>query len=194
MLPSTTALRAFFAITATLFVVACTEQAAVVDKDLSSQLTITDVQIETSNLLVLNGGNVRTGREFPLTREKLAADLDEATTRIVTARNLHGPVKAILKINLTSITLVSPGQAWAVGGRSNIQGLVSLVSVNGTEIMAPTTLKAFSTEMRASGLIGALTSPDAGTDYKQTVEGFANNAVRKLFEDVTVGINGAIVN
>lgn len=194
MLPSTTTRRAFIAIAATFFVVACTEQVAVVDKKQSSQLTITDVQIDTSNLQVKKNGAVRTGRDFPLSKAKLAADLDAATTRIVKARNLHGPVKAILKITPTEVVLVSPGQAWAVGGRSNIQGLVSLVSVNGKEILAPTTLKAHSTERRATGLIGAMTSPDAATDYQQTVDGFANNAVRKLFEDVTVGMDGAIIN
>ena len=186
--------RAFLILAAGGLVAACSEQKAIVSRSIASQITITDVQLDMSNIPLNSKGNVRTGRQIVLTRERLGKDIDVLVTRAVAARDFNGPVKATLKIVPSSIMLVSPGQAWAVGGRSNIEGIVSLTSASGQQLLAPTTIKGFSETFRASGLIGAMTSPEADQDYQQTVNGFAQNAMRKLFEDVTIGVDGAVLD
>ena len=193
-MPQIPSRRAFLVLVAGGLVAACSEQKAIVSRDVVSQITITDVQVDMSNIPLNSKGNVRTGRQIVLTKERLGRDIDTLTTRAIAARGFNGPVKAKLKIVPTSIMLVSPGQAWAVGGRSNIEGLISLETANGQQLLAPTTIQGFSENMRGVGIVGAITSPEADVDYHQTVHGFSQNALRKLFENVTVGMDGAVLN
>lgn len=171
---------------------ACMEAKPIVDKSVSRQLTITDVVIDTSALPLRSGGIVRTGRDFALTPKQLQRDLDANITRVIKAREMNGPTKAILKVAVTKVRLTSPGQALAVGGFSYIEGLVSIRSLKGELLLEPTTVAGHSTDFRPGGLVGAIVTPEADKDYQATMLGFSNNATRLIFEGHVRGTGGAV--
>ncbi|MFT6022878.1 MAG: hypothetical protein ACI9PY_000989 [Ascidiaceihabitans sp.] len=181
--------RRIFSIFAVLALAACTQQAALVDQNVKSSIYIKSIVINAQTLQ-----KPITGRDLVKTRKQIGADVKAAVTRSVQARGLNGPSPATLHIALTKVQLVSPGQSWAIGGKGFIEGVVSVKSASGKDLIAPQTIKGFSEDVRLGGLIGALTAPTAELDYAQTVQGFANGAVRKIFEGGLVTISGDIVN
>lgn len=173
---------------------ACAEQIAIVDDDLKNRLTITDVMIDTSALQLNDAGYIRTGRETTLTPAQLAADLDAKITWALRAQRLNGATRAILTVAPRKVWLVSPGQAFALGGQSTIKGRVSLVAETGEVLLPPTEIAGISAQVRSGGLLGAVTTPRADEDYRQTVAGFADKAVSQLFQSGIVGLNGKLRN
>lgn len=172
-----------------LFVVACTQSDALVSQEQSSQIKITKLVVNADTL-----PSGITGRAISVSNDKIASDIFTALSRRIRAQGLSGDVSATLIVNLTKVALVSPGQTWMVGGKSQIHGVISIKSSGGQTILAPQSIKGFSDTLRAGGLIGAITAPSAGLDYKQTVEGFANEAVQKIFQGGTLALDGDLIN
>lgn len=186
--------RTFMALIAATALTACEEHTALIETTVSQNISIVDVQIHPGALPLKADGKVRTGREYALTEEEFNQQLDASLTRQIRARGLNGPTPAILKVTPTKLSLISPGQSFLVGGRSLIEGIVTLESTSGETLAGPLTVNGFTDELRAGGLLGAMTAPSAAEDYRRTLNGFANNVSRKLFENLTVGIGGNVIN
>lgn len=186
--------RSFLALASAALLAACEEHTALVDPTVSSNINVVDVQINPGSLPLKEDGTVRTGREYTLSETQFIQQLDAALTRQIQARGMNGGTKAVLSVTPTKLALVSPGQSFVVGGRSQIEGIVTLKTTQGETLVAPVTVKGFTDELRAGGLIGAMTTPSASEDYRRTLDGFANNVSRKLFENLTVGIGGTVIN
>ncbi|OBY25966.1 hypothetical protein [Leisingera sp. JC1] len=186
--------RSFLALASAALLAACEEHTALVDPTVSSNINVVDVQSNPGSLPLKEDGTVRTGREYTISETQFIQQLDAALTRQIQARGMNGGTKAVLSVTPTKLALVSPGQALVVGGRSQIEGIVTLKTTQGETLVAPVTIKGFTDELRAGGLIGAMTTPSASEDYRRTLDGFANNVSRKLFENLTVGIGGTVIN
>ena len=187
--------RSFLMITMAFALAACEEHTALVAPETASQIRITEIRVNTNALPRRSDGKIRTGREaIVLTPDQFASHLKNELNRQITTRALNGPTPAVLTVSPTRLALVSPGQSFLVGGRSLIEGVVSVKSTKGQVLLAPITINGFTDELRSGGLIGAASAPPAQEDYQRTLEGFANNVTRKLFENLTVGVGGTVLN
>jgi len=166
-----------------LFVVlsACA-QPVLVSEAQSRTLVVGEIDIDMSQFQGV------TGREFKLSPAQVEADVRQAL-RAVLAR--PGKANADLTLVLDRVRLVSPGQAFALGGQSVITGTLSVVArANNTAIVPPTEVSGISEQVRLGGVVGAVTSPSADKDYQQTLRGFAASVHKQLY-GVMPGADGA---
>ncbi|WP_299288642.1 hypothetical protein [uncultured Tateyamaria sp.] len=130
-----------------------------------------------------------TGREIAVPPAQVAADV-KAALEASLAR--PGPQTADLLIQLTSVQLTSRGSAAAFGGNSRMTAVLSVRdAATGDVLIAPTQITGFSEFVRVPGVIGAATSPSPESDYRQTVDGFAESVRNQLYGPVTGTASGA---
>ena len=166
------ALRIFAALSLFIFMAAC-EPVVLVDETRSQSLVVGSVDIDVSQFAGLKG------REFKLPPEQVAADIERELRAVLTR---SGAPNADLKLVVTDFRLVSPGQAFALGGQSSITGMLSVVDrATGAVIVPPTKVVGLSEQLRLGGVIGAVTSPAADKDYRQTLRGFAASIHQQLY-------------
>ncbi len=164
------------------FVLSACAQPVLVSEAQSRALVVGTIDIDMSRFQGV------TGREFKLSPAQVEADVRKAL-RAVLAR--PGNANADIKLVLDRVRLVSPGQAFAVGGQSSITGTLSVVGrANNTAIVPPTEVSGISEQVRLGGVIGAVTSPTADKDYQQTLRGFAASVHKQLY-GVMPGADGA---
>jgi len=173
-------------------VTGCTEEIAIVDPVTTALITITEVKVDGSGL-PLWAGVVDTGRDTILSREQIATDVQRSIEAAIAERGFSGAHEATLSIALTRVRLTSLGGAFALRGRSSIEGDVSLTASDGTELMPPQPVQGHSGRIRYGGLVAVALSPAPDTDYAQTVAGFADSVLRRIFDGGQVDLRGALV-
>ena len=173
--------RAFGALMLLLLVTGCA-QPVLVTEDRSQSLVIGQIDVDMSMFEGMKG------REFTVPPEQIAADI-AGELRAVLDR--PGAPNASLDLRVSTLRLVSPGQAFALGGQSQIQGVLTVVDdATGDAIVPATAVVGISEQIRLGGVIGAVTSPAADKDYRQTLRGFAASIHQQLY-GVKPGANGA---
>ena len=166
------AVRMFAALSLFILMAACAPT-VLVDESRSQSLVVGSIDIDTSQFAGLKG------REFQLPPEQVAADIERELRAVLTR---PGAANADIKLVVSNFRLVSPGQAFALGGQSAITGTLTVVDqATGAEIVPPTEVVGISEQLRLGGVIGAVTSPAADKDYRQTLRGFAASIHQQLY-------------
>ena len=157
-----------------LALAACTQ--TIMPTETAEGVSIRNVSVSTSEL-----GQMSV-RGLPISRQQFATDLTTAIEReISSSRSSSG--NANLYVSVTRVLLVSPEQSFLVGGRSFIDAKVRVSRVSdGTLIAGPVVFSGLSDDVRMGGIVGAVTAPDARSDYEATVTGFAEMIREAMFE------------
>ncbi|WP_299146877.1 hypothetical protein [uncultured Tateyamaria sp.] len=165
-----------------LFVVAaCTQP--VLQEGTPQTFVVRNVTVDSTSFTGVSG------REISVPTAQVVADVQGA---LETALARPGEQTADVLVQLTSVKLTSPGSAAAFGGNSRITAVLSVRDVNTGEVLIPPTqITGFSEFTRVPGVIGAATSPSAGNDYRQTVDGFAASVRNQIYGPASGTASGA---
>jgi hypothetical protein len=141
-------------------------------------LNVRAVSVDVSGL-----DNAVTGRDVSVTKAQLQSNLTDALTASLAKSSDPDGIPARVVVVVSGVNLTSPLHAAAAGGPSSIEGLVSVVALDGNrQIVSPKSIKGSSADLRLPGVLGVVTSPSAENDYRGTVAGFAETVRRALFD------------
>lgn len=125
------------------------------------------------------------GRVVTMSPDEVGQDIATALAEQL-AEAPTDAVQADIALALTSVRLTSRGAAFAFGGPSRIEGLLTVIEAKtGAVLFGPETVVGTSETVRLPGVIGVATSPSAANDYRQTVAGFAI-AVQRVLNGLSV--------
>lgn len=168
----TFAVRLFGAFSLFLMIAACA-QPVLVDQTRAQTLVVGNIDVDMSQF-----AGVR-GREFPVPPEQVAADITQALRAVL---DRPGTPNADVKLVVQQVALASAGQAFVLGGQSQIAGTLTVTDRStGQVVVPPTQVTGISEQVRLGGVVGALTTPAAEKDYRQTLRGFAASIHQQLY-------------
>ena len=162
-------LLSFIAVTA----LAACETAPLISPEAAQSVSVRNVVVDTSAIEGLSGG-----RDLEVAPAKINSDV---TAAMRTFLNASPNGNSDVAVTVTQVKLLSPGEAFLLGGNSFIKGIIKVQGSDGTEILAATEILGTSQQVRLGGIIGAATSPSPEKDYANTVTGFATSARDQLF-------------
>ncbi len=146
-----------------------------VDAETQKKLVVGKVTVDASAIQPIGGG-----REITLTRQQIEQDLTAALSSQM-IRPGQGRPNARVAVQVDEVWLVSRGQSFITGGKSNIRGTMTVTDLaSGKQILPPTKVFGMNEGFRLNGVIGALTAPEPEKDYAGTVAGFAHQVAVQL--------------
>ena len=140
----------------------------------AANLVVRNITVDTSAITGVAGRKMA----FDVTPAQINADLTQALQRklVPTARG-----NADVRVTVTELRLMSRMQEMMLGGASYVKGTLSVTdAVTGAQIVVPTAVLATSQRVRVGGPIGAAVAPTAQNDYRETMDGFAQNVLVRL--------------
>ncbi len=165
--------RSFLALAAAFGLSACANTALLTPEQ-SANLSIRDVSVDVSGFTGV------TGRNITVSPAQLQQDLTVALRSQLGASQSG---TSDLRVSVSSLSLVSPGQALLIGGISTLQGVVEIKNIRTGEVILPaTTVYGYADGGYApGGVIGALAAGTPEEDYARTVASFASDLRIRLF-------------
>jgi len=147
------------------------------EENAAKSFAVHDVKVDTVQLQ-----KGVTGRVNEFTPKQVAGDLDANLTRKLRAR-AQGSQPVDVKVSVTSVHLVSPGQSFLVGGVSTIKGIINVTDARtGELVLEPTQIAGTAKGNYApGGIIGVVMTKQIDDDYRNTVAGFVGDVERLLF-------------
>ncbi|WP_371228868.1 hypothetical protein [Roseovarius sp. 2305UL8-3] len=170
--------RPFGVLLAALLLCGCMNT-QLLEEGAANTFNVRDVSVDTVQLKK----GVR-GRVNEISPSKVARDIDANLTNKLRARS-RGETPVDLKVSITSVNLVSPGQSFLVGGVSTIMGIINVTDARtGELVLEPTQIAGTAKGNYApGGLIGVALTKQVDDDYRSTVAGFVSDVERLLFGD-----------
>lgn len=157
------------------FLSACAEP--LLEADVAQQIVPRTISVDVSKIEGVSGR----ADEITVAPSKIQSDLTANLERTL-AR--PGRPNADIALSVTKVRLVSPGQAFLLGGTSYIEGILQVTdSRSGAVLLAPTEVFGISEQLRLGGIVGAVTTPAADKDYQQTIRGFSAAIQERLYGD-----------
>ena len=145
-------------------------QRAALETELLQRIRISAVSVDTSAL----GETTGSGRTV-FTKEVKASVEKAAKSRLVGLGG--GSQRATAVITLTSVNIISAGQAYVIGGESVMRGTVSVIDPsNGETLMKPVKLSSGGGGWVLGGLVAVVTMEDVNTELGQLSLEFSERA------------------
>lgn len=166
-------MRLAFALLSMLALLGCTAPHMLEDQA-AANLVVRNVTVDTAAIAGVAGRRMA----FDVPPAQINTDLTQALQRklLPTAQG-----NADVRVTVTEVRLMSRMQEMMLGGASYVKGILSVTdATTGSQIVPPTKVFATSQRFRVGGPIGAAVAPNAENDYRQTIDGFAQNVLVRL--------------
>ena len=168
--------RSFLALSGVAFLAACATE-PLLNLSMANGYNVGSVSIDVSSVEGLKGG-----REIVRSPAQIKADMMASVGAAMARESNPAGRRVSVQINLTEVYLVSPGQAFLLGGISSAKGVLQVTDSVTGEIVVPATEIVGTVEGWApGGLIALANSVTPEQDYNALVAGFATEVKTRLF-------------